>query len=262
MNDLVLSVRQAAYFGKSYIRNPQAMIFTVLFPIVLLVLFSEIFGGHNARTVFDGVQVNFATYFTPGIVAYAITMAGFSSLAIVLTQDREAGILKRFRGTPLPAWVFILAQILKTIAVIVVMTVALLVIAYFAFDVNVRSETLVGLVVYLVLGTVVMCSLGIALTSVVTSGESAAAIAPFSTVILSFISGVFVPAAELPNWLVTVGKVFPLAQLADGLQRAFSPYTAGTGLRLSNVLILVAWGVGGMVVAAMRFKWEPRAAGR
>ena len=74
--------------------------FTIVFPIVLLVLFNSVFTGKNGTTQFQGAKVDFASYFTPGIVAYSIMLTGFSGLLIALTTNRERGLLKRYRGTP------------------------------------------------------------------------------------------------------------------------------------------------------------------
>lgn len=257
MNTASLVVRQAGYGLLAAARDPRAMIFTVLFPIVLLVLFNAIFKG---AVPFQGHDVSYPTYFTPGIIAYSITASAFSSIAIALTSQRESGVLKRLRGAPLPPWVFIVAHIVNSIFRALIVTVLIIVIGWAAWSVGLRAETIVGLVVYLVLGVAVMCSLGIALTVVVKTADAASTVAPFSAVILSFISGVFMPISILPTWLVDIGKVFPLAPLADGLQRVFSPYTTGTGLTWENVAVLAAWGVVSLVVAARGFRWEPQAA--
>jgi ABC-2 type transport system permease protein len=79
-------------------------------------------------------------------------------------------------------------------------------------------------------------------------------------VILSFISGVFIPIDQLPDWLADVGRVFPLAHLATGLQTALSPSANSTGLSAENLGVLAAWGVGGLILAARTFRWEPRLA--
>ena len=52
------------------------------------------------------------------------------------------------------------------------------------------------------------------------TAEAASTIAPFAGVLLGFISGVWIPVDQLPDWLVEVGRVFPLAHLAESLQRA------------------------------------------
>lgn len=261
MSDAGLVLRQAGYGLKSLSRNPRALIFTVAFPIVLLLLFGSIFGKGSSGTtrVGGGGRVDADAYLTAGMIAYAIMMACYSSLAIGLTTERESGQLKRFRGTPVPAWTFIVARIVRSVVLVTAMTAALLILARIAFDVHATAAGFAELAVFIVLGTAAMCALGIAITSITTTTDSASAIAPFSTVILSFISGVFIPTEQLPDSLVQIGRVFPLAHLAEGLQGSF----AGGSVQLSgvNAGVLALWGAIGIVVAARSFRWEPHEGG-
>lgn len=262
MGDLGLVLHLTRYGLIATARIPRTVVFNIVFPILLLVLFNSIFAhGSNQVTDFPGGTISLDAYFTAGITAYAITMSAFSSLAISLTSQRESGQLKRLRGTPMPAWVFVSAQILRVVVLVVLMVVVLLAIGHFAFDVDLRGETLPGLVLYVVLGTATMCTLGIALTAVTPTADAASTVAPFGALVLSFISGVFIPVDTLPDWLAEVGRVFPLAHLAEGLQTTLSPSATGIGLSAGNVAVLAAWGIGGLVVAARAFRWEPRGAG-
>lgn len=70
------------------------------------------------------------------------------------------------------------------------------------------------------------------------------------TVILGFVSGVFISTDNLPTWLQDLGRVFPLAHLAEGLQRCFSPASTGSALDGTNVAVLAAWGVAGLAVGS------------
>jgi ABC-2 type transport system permease protein len=256
MSDVALVVKQTGYSLKTITRNPRALVFTVIFPIVMLLLFSSIFTkGGDARTSFQGGQIDTDAYFTAGIMAYAIAMACFSSLAISLTTERESGQLKRFRGTPVPSWTFLAARVCRSIVLVAVMVVALLVIARLVFDVRLSSEGIAEVAVFTVLGTAAMCALGIAITTVTTTADAAATIAPFGTVILAFISGVFIPTDQLPDSLVQIGKVFPLAHLASGLQAAFG--SGAVHLNGENVAVIAVWGAAGIIVAARTFRWEP-----
>jgi ABC-2 type transport system permease protein len=262
MSELGLVVTQTRYGFKSLWRTPRVIVFSVLFPIVLLVLFNSIFtNGTNKTTEFHGQRVDTATYFTAGIIAYAVMTSAFSTLAIAITARRERGELKRLRGTPLPPWTFMVSQVLRSVLTVALMVTGLLLIGHFAFDVSIPGETVAGLVVYLVLGTATFCTLGIALTVLTPTEEVASTVAPFSAVILSFISGVFIPISSLPDWLQQVGRIFPLYHLADGLQNTFFPTGGGIGLQGSNVTSLAIWGIAGLVVAVRRFKWEPQGPG-
>ncbi len=256
MSDVALEARQTVFVLLGFRRNARAVVFTIVMPIVLLVLFNSIFGtSATTTTLHNGEQISLHAYFTAGIIAYAIMLSGFSSLLINITTAREAGRLKRYRGTPMPPWIFLGAQILANILVIAVMVTVLLVIGRVAYDVRVSAGSVGTLAVYVVIGTATMCALGIALTRVTTTPDSASAIGPFSTVILGFISGTFVPVSQLPNWLADIGRIFPLAHLADGLQTSL--VARSSSLDATNMAILVAWGIGALVVAVRTFAWEP-----
>ena len=76
----------------------------------------------------------------------------------------------------------------------------------------------------------------------------------------SGVGGVFIPVEQLPTWLEEIGRVFPLAHLAEGLQTTLAPGATGSGLSGENLGVLGLWAVVGLVVAVRRFRWEPQAA--
>jgi ABC-2 type transport system permease protein len=116
------------------------------------------------------------------------------------------------------------------------------------------------LVVYTVVGTASMCAIALAGTRLCPTTDSATSLGPFATVVLAFISGVFIPVALLPPWLVDISKVFPLEHLAQGLQSAFV-IPGSTGISTLNVGVLAVWGAGGIVAALVTFRWEPIGSG-
>ena len=254
MNDLGILRVQTRYALVAAGRNPRVLVFGLVFPVVLLVLFGSIFSGGGTER-FGGGRIDTHAYFTGGLMAYVITLQAFAQLAIAVTTQRETGQLKRLRGTPMPAWTFMAAQILRVLVLTVFMAVLLLAIGAVAFGVSVPSPGIVGLVVYVTLGTAAMVALGLAASVLLGSADSASAATPFVAVMLSFISGVFISVSLLPSWLVSVGKVFPLYHLAEGLQRSLAG--GGTGLNGDDLAVLGVWGLGALVFAVRRFHWEP-----
>jgi ABC-2 type transport system permease protein len=244
------------------LRTPRAVVFTILFPLILLVLFNSIFinGANNGTTLPNDVRISAQAYFTAGIVAYAVALSTFTTLAVSLTTQRENGQLKRYRGTPMPPWTFIAAQITRATTQALLMTVVLLTVGALAYGVPIPGSTFPAFVLYVVLGTATCCSLGIALTAFTTTPDSASTIAPFTVVILAFFSGIWIPVDQLPQWLETVGKIFPLYHLALGLQTTLSPNAKGSGLDAQNILVLALWAIAGARIASTRFRWEPQAA--
>lgn len=258
MGDLAIAAKQARYSLLETVRNARVLVFTIVFPVVLLVLFNSIFTSDDNTVRLAGGTVSTEAYFTAGILGYAIMMSAFSTMAIGIVAKRESGGLKRMRGTPMAPWTFIAAEIVRSIVLVVVMAVLLLLIGHLAFDVAIPGEGLVGLVVYVALGTASLAALGIAITVFLPNADAASTVAPFSAVILAFISGVFIPVSELPNWLEEVGRIFPLYHVAEGLQTTLVEEGGGTGLEAGNVAVLALWGLAGIAIAARRFRWEPQ----
>lgn len=261
MTDARITVEHARYLLIARARTPRAIIFTVLFPIFFLVIFNSVFIGSGEEVKLSGgLRLPAEAYFTGGIIAYSTALSTFSTLAMVLTAQRESGQLKRMRGTPMPPWTFVVGQILAAVAQVAAVTVVLLAIASIAYGVELPGGTALGFAIYVVLGASVFCALGIALTALTPTADAAGAVAPFAIVMLSFVSGVFIPIETLPGWLEQIGRIFPLYHLADGLQTALAPGAGGIGLNGGDLAVLAVWGAVAIWIAARRFRWEPQAA--
>jgi ABC-2 type transport system permease protein len=257
VSDAGLAVAQTRFALRGYTRDSSALVFTALFPVILLLLFNAIFKG---TTKFDGHDVASGAYYTASIISYVITLVSFGSLLNRITTARERGLLKRFRGTPIPSWVYLVSEIARTVVVVFGTVALLVVVGAIFYQVHLSVHLLIGLIVYVTLGVFCFCSLALALTGVCKTADSASAIGPLAATILSFLSGVFIPAFLLPRWLIDVGKVFPLEHAARGLQSAFL-VAGSTGINVVNVGVLVVWAVVALVVATRSFRWEARGAG-
>jgi ABC-2 type transport system permease protein len=253
MRALRLLVTQTIYATRGFLRNASAFVFTVVMPVVLLFLFNAIFHGD---TRFAGHVVLYASYYTASIIAYQLTLAGASTLLISVTTDRERGLLKRFRGTPMPSAVYLASLIARATLIIAFTVVVLVLVGALGYHVPIHATTVAGIVAYTVVGTASMCALGLAATRVCATADAAGAFGPFSTVVLAFISGVFIPVEVMPHWLLDIGKVFPLEHLAHGLQSAFMVPNS-SGISLDDLGVIALWGLGGLVVALRTFRWEP-----
>jgi ABC-2 type transport system permease protein len=260
VRDLRILLVQTRFAIVGATRNPRVMVFGTAFPVILLVLFDSIFvSGKDKTTTFAGGTIDAASYFTAGLAAYAISLQTFTSICVAVTTQRESGQLKRLRATPMRPWTFIAAQVLRGLVLVIVMVVVLFTIGVVFYGVQLHAAGILGIAVYVVLGTATLATLGLALTIFTPTPDTASTVGPFVAVILSFVSGVFIPVSSLPSWLESIGKVFPLYHLAEGLQLAVQSGSA-TGITSSNVLVLLAWTLGGLILAVRRFRWEPQSA--
>jgi ABC-2 type transport system permease protein len=253
-----LVAHQFRYDLRSFMRNRQARIATLTLPVLFLVLFVGVFGNYTVRE--HGADVDSSTFYVPGVIALGIVSASFATLVIAVTAQRESGVLKRRRATPVPAWVLIAGRTLTSIAVAVVLAAVLTALARGAFDVHVRAEAIPALLLTAVLGSAAFSCLANALTTAISSADAARPIVQAVVLPLYLISGVFVPSPNLPGWLNDIARIFPIAHLAGGLRHAFDPLSRGLAIPWGDLLVLAAWAVVGLAVAVRRFSWMPSSA--
>jgi ABC-2 type transport system permease protein len=224
--------------------------------VLFLVIFASVF--RNADVKAPGGRINESVYYVPGIIAYGLIAAAFSNLAVTVVRAREAGIYKRRRATPVPASAVIAGRALVGVLTALAVTVALLVIGWVAYGASIPGRTAPAFVLDVIVGAGVFCCLGFAVAILIGNVDAAQPVTLAIVLPLCFISGVFIPAGELPGWLVDIGAVFPVRPLAAALLAAYNPHTTGSGLCWGDLAILTAWGAAGLIFALLRFSWLPR----
>ena len=255
MSDVARALAQLKADLKIFRRNPAALFFTAILPVIFLVLFVGIFGNQRLEE-YGGARS--ATLQVPAFIALAVISAAFVSLAMGFTRMRENGVLKRVRATPVPAWIVFAGRIGTSIITAVLTTALLMLIGGLIFGVTLPTNALPGLLAALAVGTFAFCALGIAYTRVISSEEAAPALTNAVVLPLYFISGVFVPFRQLPEGLQRVAELLPAQPFVDALRIAFDPNTTGAGFAGGDLLKLAIWGVIGLVFAVRFFGWTPR----
>jgi ABC-2 type transport system permease protein len=255
---LALTLHQFRYDLRAFGRNRQARFFTLALPVLFLVIFGNVFGGNGRTEQIAGGRIDTSVYYVPGIIALGIIAASFVNLVISVSAQRETGVLKRRRATPVPASAIIGGRALTSVVTALGIAALLLGIGWVAFGAHLPAHTAGALVVTVIVGALSFCCLGFALTSVIGDQDAAQPITQAVMLPLYFISGVFVPIDTVPKWLVQLAGVFPVRHLAAALLTAYNPHTRGAGFAATDLLVVAAWGVAGFVVAVRRFSWLPR----
>jgi ABC-2 type transport system permease protein len=255
MSDLRRAGAQLTADMKIFRRNPAALFFTAILPVIFLCMFVGIFGNERLKE-YDNIRSS--TLQVPAFIALAVVSAAFVSLAMGFTRMRESGMLKRVRATPVPSWIVFAGRIGTSVVTAVLVTALLMAIGSLLFGVKVPTHTLPGLLAALALGAGSFCALGIAYTRVIPSEEAGPAMTNAVVLPLYFISGVFVPFRQLPDALQHVAELLPVQPFVDALRIAFDPNTSGAGFAGGDLLKLAVWGVIGLVAAVKLFDWTPR----
>jgi ABC-2 type transport system permease protein len=235
-------------------RNPQSRYFTVLLPIVFLVIFAAIFKGN---TVVDGKVIKLTTFYVPGIMTLGIISASYVNLTQAVVSQRESGELKRVRGTPLPASFVISSRAAVGVVVAIVMSALLLALGDLAYGVAVPTA-LIGLILAVVIGAAAFVCIAFAVSTRIHAADSAAPTTNLTVLPLYFISSVFVPESQIPKFLRDIAEIFPIYHLAKALREPFVQ-THGAAISGGDLLVLAIWGAVALAVAARRFRWSPSA---
>ena len=252
-----MALRLAAYDLRAFARNRQSRFFTVALPVLFLVIFASVFGGRGHTTEVTGGQIGTSVYYVPGIISLGVIAACFGNLVASVTAQRERGVLKRRRATPVPATAVIAGRVLTAVVIAVVMAVVLLGIGWAAYGAHVPGRTAPALAVAVITGAASFCCLGYALTSLIRTEDAALPTTQAFLLPLYFISGVFVAGAALPHWLADIGEIFPVRHLANALLVAYNPHTTGPGFAGPDLLIVAGWGAAGLLIAVRTFSWLP-----
>jgi len=249
-----LLLHQLRYDQKAFWRNPAAVFFTVLFPVVLLLIFATVFSGQTIE-VDGGIEIT--AYYVPAIITLAVISATMQSLAMSLVIAREDGRLKRGRGTPMPAWVFIAGRVGNSIVVALLMLALIAVLGRILYGVAIPWSEAPAILVTLVVGAAAFSCLGIALTAIIPSQDAAAPIVNALLLPLYFLSGIFIPDDELPDGVIDFANHFPIR---DFFQAFFNAYLPGgsSGLDWGNLAVVAIWGVAGLLLSIRFFRWTPR----
>jgi ABC-2 type transport system permease protein len=248
VSDLGLAVQQLRYTNRAFWRNPASAFFTVAFPLMFLVIFTALFGNDDIDVF--GTTIRLSTYYVSAIAAFSIITATYTNLSISITFQRDAGILKRTRGTPLPGWAYLFGRITHAIFLALLLVVAVGAFGALFYDAEAFLATVV-------IGAASFAAMGMALTSVIPNAEAAPAVVNATILPLLFLGDIFIPIENPDAWYLTVSKVFPVYHFAQAMKGAYFAPT-GSGFEAGHLLIVGAWGVAGVILASRFFVWEPK----
>lgn len=248
---------------RTYFRQGDSVFFTFLFPVVMLTIFSTAFSNQSFGSDAAGNDVSAASYYLPGMLAAGLLLSGLQNLAVDIATERSDGTLKRLAGTPLPITSYFIGKIGQVLVTGTAQAVILLLTAWLLFGVELPTSAdkwLTFAWVFL-LGVTTSAVLGIALSQLPASGKSATAVVIPITLVLQFISGVYLPFSQLPDWLQNVANFFPLKWMAQGMRSVFLPENfesaepGGIWNLVGVALALGAWFVTGLMACRLVFRW-------
>ena len=245
MSELALAVRQVGFENRAFWRNPPAAFFTFAFPLIFMLLFNVLFGGDAAR------------FFTPAIMVFSVVTATFTNLAMNITIARDTGVLKRIRGTPLPAWAYLAGRIGHAIGVTLLLVALVAAIGALLYDVPVPWDALPIILLVLAVAAASFSALGLAVAGVMPNADAAPAIVNAIVFPTLFISNVFIQMDSAPDWVNAISYLLPVRHFVDAMLALYQN-GAAAGVPWTALGVIGLWGIAGVALALRFFSWEPR----
>ncbi|HWF79663.1 MAG TPA: ABC transporter permease [Streptosporangiaceae bacterium] len=237
---------QAGLELRTLARNGEQVLLTLIIPVLLLVVFSS----EALISVGRGSRIDFIA---PGILALAVLSTSFTSLAIGTAFERRYGVLKRLGATPLSRSGLIAAKALTVLAVeagqVVLIVVASVLLGWRPVT---TAASLLSAAAVLIVGSVAFCGLAMLMAGSLRA-EATLAAANLVYLVLLGIGGIVFPLTKFPASVRPALRLLPSGAMSDGL-RGVLRY--GVGLPARDLLVLAAWAVIGVAIAARTFRWE------
>jgi ABC-2 type transport system permease protein len=212
---LPFGTEEVVFAGRSLrhaLRNPQALVFSILLPVMLMLLFTFVFGG-----ALDS-SGSYVDYVVPGII---LLCAGFGAgtTAVDVATDMATGLIDRLRTMPIRAWAVLTGDVLAGALRNIVSTAVVLCVA---FLVGFRPTAGVGgwlaatgiVVAYIVAITALFAAIGLASRT-----PAAASSSGFVLLFLPYLSSAFVPVSTMPEWLRWIAEHQPLTPIIETIRR-------------------------------------------
>jgi ABC-2 type transport system permease protein len=218
---------------KLFSREPITVIFSLAFPLVMLVVLAGVFGNEVDPDFRDAIPVD---YYVPGYLAIVIASIGLIGLPVHLAAYRERGILRRFRASSVSPWSLFAAQVTVSFVIAAFGSVLLVVAAVVIYDAQL-PESPARLLLAFVISTLSFVSLGFLIGTLLASARAAQAVGLLLFLPMWLLSGAGPPREVMGGAMRTISDVLPLTYVVTSLQDAW------LGLGSSVIEILVLTGV-------------------
>lgn len=236
--------------AKLFLREPASAFFTLVFPLMYLLLYGAI-SGNEPTPMYNGQRT--IEVAIPSLTAVIIAMAGLMSNTMTMATYREKGILRRLQTTPVSPLIVLVAQVIVIFAMTSLGMLLLIAAGNLIYHVHFAGH------VFSVLGGFILSSLsffgiGFILAGIMPTVRSAWAVAMVLVYPMLLLSGAFFSVEILPAAVQKVSAFIPLTYVVNLLRGLWAgePW----GQHLLDVGVLTGMLVVGVVASAKTFRWE------
>jgi len=235
---------------KLFFREPVGAFFTLIFPLMFLVLFGTIY-GNEPTPMFGGLGT--IDISIPAYTAMIIATTGLMGISITMAAYREHGILRRLRTTPISPLIVLLSQVIVYFLMTVFGMTLLILAGKLIYHVQFEGNAL-NVFLGFTLSSLSFFSLGYILAGLLPTARTAQVVGLALLYPMLFLSGAGFPRELLPETIIKISAFLPLTYVVTLLRglwigEAWSMHT-------TEIIVLFALLVAGVLVSIKTFRWE------
>lgn len=241
-----LTITQA----KLFLREPMATFFTIAYAPLLLVLFGAIYGNEPSPMFGNKGSMDVSV---PAYIALIIVSVGLMGIPINIASNREQGVLRRYRATPLRPITVLVADVVCNYVMTLLGVLALVVVGKVAYNVQFEGS-LFSVLLGFSLGSLSFFSLGYLVASLAKTPRVSQTIGMVAAFPMMFLSGAGMPLEILPAGVRRISDFLPLTHVVTLLRGLWAGDSWGQ--HLTELAVLLAVLVVGTALSAWAFRWE------
>jgi ABC-2 type transport system permease protein len=198
--------------------------------------------------------LTFMSFLLPGVIGMSVMFSSLFGTAYPLVMEREKGILRQIKLTPVKTTVFLGAKAVAMTIIAFLQAAIIIAAGVLLFDVTIKGS-LVAAALVVLLGSLMMVGLGLVVSGTARRMESVDSIANVIAMPMMFLAGTFFPIDTAPGWLQSTAAVLPLTYFNNALRGVLIKGEILTGV-LVPLGAMVLWTLVFVALAAHLFRWE------
>ena len=235
---------------KVFLRNPTGAFFTIIFPLMLILVFGSIY-GNGANPDFGGYGI--VDVYVPSFTGMIVAISALTVLNTDVATAREKGILRRLKATPLRPLTILTAKVAMVFSITSIAMVLMVVAAQFAFGLRFNGNP-IEVIAAFILSSFSFFAFGLVIASVMPNVRAAESFGFILLFLMLFLSGVFVPFEIVPDAVQQVAKIFPMTHVTSLMRGLWVGQSIAD--HLTEIAVLAGILVAGFLISAKIFRWE------
>ena len=235
---------------KMFFRDPTGAFFTMIFPLMLILVFGSIY-GNGANPDFGGYGI--VDVYVPSFTGMIVAISALTNLNTEIAKAREKGILRRLKATPLRPLTILTAKIAMIFSVTSLAMILMIVVGKSAFGLRFNGNP-IEVTTAFVLSSFSFFAFGLVVASIMPNVRAAESFGFILLFLMLFLSGVFVPFEIVPDAVQQVAQIFPMTHVTTLMRGLW----IGQSLveHMKEVAVLLGILVAGVIISAKIFRWE------